>query len=101
MPTRSDTAARPGTPTRTDGAVPDEDGAGPAGVARLVLTTDGPVLVSGPVDLELPDGTPVSSRRPVTAVCTCRRSRRYPFCDASHRLPADEAPVRDFSRRRT
>ena len=56
-----------------------------ARAARVVVTAEGPVLISGPVDLELPDGTRVSSRRPVTAVCTCRRSRRYPFCDASHR----------------
>jgi CDGSH-type Zn-finger protein len=57
-------------------------------VTRVVLTEEGPVLVSGPVDLELPDGSRVSSLRPVTAICTCRRSRRYPFCDASHRTPA-------------
>jgi CDGSH-type Zn-finger protein len=57
--------------------------------SRLVLTAEGPVLISGAVDLELPDGTHVSSRRPVTAVCTCRRSLRYPFCDASHRKPAN------------
>ena len=25
------------------------------------------------------------SERPVTALCTCRRSRRFPFCDTSHR----------------
>jgi CDGSH-type Zn-finger protein len=58
-------------------------------VARVVLTGEGPLLVSGPVDLELPDGTRVRSRRPVTAVCTCRRSGRYPFCDASHRTAPD------------
>ena len=23
--------------------------------------------------------------RAVTALCTCRRSRRFPFCDTSHR----------------
>jgi len=56
--------------------------------ARVALTAEGPVLVSGPVELELPDGTLVSSQRPVTAICTCHRSRRYPFCDASHRRPA-------------
>jgi CDGSH-type Zn-finger protein len=44
-----------------------------------------PVLVEGPVDLVLPDGTPVRSDRPVVAICACRRSKRYPFCDTSHR----------------
>ncbi|MGW7698043.1 CDGSH iron-sulfur domain-containing protein [Kitasatospora sp. NPDC054768] len=26
--------------------------------------------------------------RPVVALCACRRSRRYPFCDTSHRRRA-------------
>ncbi len=52
---------------------------------RIVLTGDGPMLVSGPVDVELPDGRRVTSDRPVTALCLCRRSHRYPLCDTSHR----------------
>ena len=45
----------------------------------------GPVLVDGPVEVEMPDGTLVVCDRPVVALCTCRRSRRQPFCDTSHR----------------
>ncbi|WP_406193533.1 CDGSH iron-sulfur domain-containing protein [Kitasatospora sp. NBC_01560] len=45
----------------------------------------GPVLVSGPVEITLPDGTVVVGDRPVVALCVCRRSRCYPFCDTSHR----------------
>jgi CDGSH-type Zn-finger protein len=41
--------------------------------------------VEGPVEVELEDGTVVSSDRFRVAVCTCRRSRRYPWCDTSHR----------------
>lgn len=52
---------------------------------RIELTEEGPMLVHGPVELTLPDGSSVTSPRPVTAVCLCRRSRRYPFCDTSHR----------------
>lgn len=52
---------------------------------RIELTDDGPMLISGPVELTLPDGTRVRSDRPVTALCLCRRTRRYPFCDTSHR----------------
>ena len=52
---------------------------------EIVLTDEGPVLVSGPVEVVLPDGRRVASNRPVTALCLCRRSRRYPFCDTSHR----------------
>jgi CDGSH-type Zn-finger protein len=52
---------------------------------RVEVTGEGPVLVYGPVDLVAPDGTVVHSDRAVTAVCTCRRSRRLPICDTSHR----------------
>lgn len=52
---------------------------------RVVVTDDGPVLIHGPVDVELPDGSRVRSDRPVTALCVCGRSRRCPFCDTSHR----------------
>jgi CDGSH-type Zn-finger protein len=45
----------------------------------------GPLLIEGPVDLLLPDGTRVCSDRFLVAVCTCRRSKLYPLCDTSHR----------------
>lgn len=66
---------------------------------EVVVTADGPVLISGPVEIVLPDGSRVRSDRPVTALCVCRRSRRAPFCDTSHRrkvrttdAPDDAAP---------
>jgi len=52
---------------------------------RVVITEDGPILVPGPVDVVSPDGTVARSDRPVTALCACGRSGRYPFCDTSHR----------------
>ena len=52
---------------------------------EVVVTADGPVLITGPVEVVLPDGRRVRSDRPVTALCVCRRSRRAPFCDTSHR----------------
>ncbi|MBA3409780.1 MAG: CDGSH iron-sulfur domain-containing protein [Geodermatophilaceae bacterium] len=52
---------------------------------REIIVTDGPLLVSGPVEIVLPDGRRVKSDRPVTALCVCKRSRRQPFCDTSHR----------------
>ncbi|MDI5964385.1 CDGSH iron-sulfur domain-containing protein [Streptomyces sp. SL13] len=45
----------------------------------------GPVVVEGPVEVVAADGTTVRSDRPMVALCACRRSRRYPFCDTSHR----------------
>ena len=53
---------------------------------RVVMPEDiGPVLVQGPVEVVLPNGRVELSERPVVALCTCRGSRRYPFCDTSHR----------------
>ena len=52
---------------------------------RVTLLPDGPLLLEGPVEVEMPDGTVVRSDRPVVAVCTCRRSRTAPWCDTSHR----------------
>uniref|UniRef100_UPI0030F39A95 CDGSH iron-sulfur domain-containing protein n=1 Tax=Streptomyces sp. GSL17-111 TaxID=3121596 RepID=UPI0030F39A95 len=67
-----------------------EESAGPgAGGARprrrVLIDPEGPLLVEGPVELTLPDGRTVRSERFMVAVCTCRRSRRYPLCDTSHR----------------
>jgi CDGSH-type Zn-finger protein len=43
------------------------------------------MLVPGPVEVTLPDGTPVRCDRFLVALCVCRRSRRFPLCDTSHR----------------
>ncbi|MCW2512569.1 MAG: iron-binding protein [Mycobacterium sp.] len=54
--------------------------------ARVVRITDGgPMMVQGPVRIEMPDGTTVESDRFLVAICTCRRSKTYPLCDTSHR----------------
>lgn len=53
---------------------------------RIVrIVPSGPVLVEGPVRIELPDGSTVESDRFMVAICTCRRSKSYPLCDTSHR----------------
>jgi CDGSH-type Zn-finger protein len=52
-------------------------------VVRVV--SSGPVMVQGPVRIEMPDGTVVESDRFMVAICTCRRSKNYPLCDTSHR----------------
>ncbi|MGW4163767.1 CDGSH iron-sulfur domain-containing protein [Streptomyces sp. NPDC004788] len=53
--------------------------------ARITPMADGPLLVEGPVEIVLADGTVCRSDRPVVALCRCRRSLREPFCDTSHR----------------
>lgn len=45
----------------------------------------GPVMIEGPVSIELPDGAVVESDRFMVAVCACGRSKNYPLCDTSHR----------------
>ncbi|MFB7375001.1 CDGSH iron-sulfur domain-containing protein [Streptomyces sp. NPDC056222] len=51
----------------------------------MAVDPKGPVLVEGPVEIVLEDGTVARSDRFMVAVCTCRRSRTYPWCDTSHR----------------
>ncbi|MGP4046947.1 CDGSH iron-sulfur domain-containing protein [Streptomyces sp. 2A115] len=52
---------------------------------RVTVDREGPLLVEGPVEVVMEDGTVVTSRRFTVAICTCRRSRAYPWCDTSHR----------------
>ncbi|MFD7233318.1 CDGSH iron-sulfur domain-containing protein [Streptomyces sp. NPDC059881] len=71
----------PDTSDRAAAAAPD-----PAAPARRVFVDPhGPVVVEGPVEIALDDGVVVRSDRFMVAVCTCRRSRAYPWCDTSHR----------------
>ncbi|QKW36358.1 CDGSH iron-sulfur domain-containing protein [Actinomadura sp. NAK00032] len=55
---------------------------------RVRMVPGGPVLVEGPVEVVLEDGSTVVSDRWLVALCACRRSRSYPFCDTSHRRRA-------------
>ncbi|MFE4580007.1 CDGSH iron-sulfur domain-containing protein [Streptomyces chartreusis] len=52
---------------------------------RVIIEPGGPLLVEGPVEVQLADGSRATSRRFMAAICTCRRSRTYPWCDTSHR----------------
>lgn len=55
------------------------------GCTRVQVVPNGPVLIAGPVRIEMPGGDVVESDRFMVAVCTCRRSKNYPLCDTSHR----------------
>jgi len=66
-------------------------------VRVIRVVQDGPILIRGPVRIELPDDTVVESDRFVVAICACKRSKLYPLCDASHRRrhrqdPSDRSP---------
>jgi CDGSH-type Zn-finger protein len=47
------------------------------------LVTNGPLLVNGPIAIELEDGS--SSNYQKAALCRCGLSESKPFCDGSHR----------------
>ncbi|MFJ4953428.1 CDGSH iron-sulfur domain-containing protein [Streptomyces sp. NPDC088760] len=76
----------------SDSAAHDSAGPAPDAAAgrarRITVQRRGPLLVEGPVEIELEDGSMVFSDRFRVALCTCRRSRRYPWCDTSHRRKA-------------
>lgn len=52
------------------------------------------MLVEGPVTVTGDDGVTVTSHRFAVAICTCRRSRTYPWCDTSHRRRTRAPDVR-------
>ncbi|MER7838181.1 CDGSH iron-sulfur domain-containing protein [Streptomyces sp. NPDC096040] len=52
---------------------------------RVRVQRDGPLLIEGPVEVVGEDGEVTVSKRFTVAVCTCRRSRTFPWCDTSHR----------------
>ncbi|MEU6523412.1 CDGSH iron-sulfur domain-containing protein [Streptomyces sp. NPDC046924] len=52
---------------------------------RVRVQRDGPLLIEGPVEVVGEDGEVMVSQRFTVAVCTCRRSRIFPWCDTSHR----------------
>ncbi|MFJ7905240.1 CDGSH iron-sulfur domain-containing protein [Streptomyces sp. NPDC096198] len=52
---------------------------------RVRMERNGPLLIEGPVEVVDENGEIAVSDRFMVAVCTCRRSRIYPWCDTSHR----------------
>lgn len=81
--TQHDTAPAQGAEAPADEPGREE----PARDARRVVMPEeiGPMLVEGPIEIVLADGSVHLSERPTVALCTCRRSRAFPFCDTSHR----------------
>ena len=53
--------------------------------AQVRIVAGGPMMVQGPVCIDMPDGTVVESDRFMVAICMCKRSKTYPLCDTSHR----------------
>jgi CDGSH-type Zn-finger protein len=68
------------------------------GTAHVTVVPRGPALMRGPVEVDMPDGGTARSDRVVVAVCLCRRSKRMPWCDTSHRRPAARADTQPAAR---
>ncbi|MFC9699363.1 CDGSH iron-sulfur domain-containing protein [Streptomyces sp. NPDC056943] len=80
------TTAAAEAPTTTAPSAPSATAQIPSRPARrIAIDPQGPILIEGPVEIVLADGTLARSDRFVVAVCMCRRSRAYPWCDTSHR----------------
>ena len=54
-------------------------------MTRARMVKNGPLMIEGPIEVEMPDGRVVESDRAMVALCMCRRSKMYPLCDTSHR----------------
>lgn len=54
-----------------------------AGELTINPATDGPLLISGPLEIRNAEGT-VLFRGEKTALCRCGASGNKPFCDGSH-----------------
>lgn len=52
---------------------------------EITIRTNGPYLVSGPINLKDADGNPVDTGgRERFALCRCGGSTNKPFCDGTH-----------------
>ena len=56
----------------------------PAPGVQMRIKSNGPVLVTGPCEIEGPDGNPVVIDKPTFALCRCGLSEKKPFCDGTH-----------------
>jgi CDGSH-type Zn-finger protein len=52
---------------------------------RIKVRENGPLLVTGPVELFDHEGNPFPTEGPNIALCRCGGSARKPFCDGTHR----------------
>ncbi|AIC72166.1 CDGSH iron-sulfur domain-containing protein [Mycobacteroides abscessus] len=49
------------------------------------IVAAGPMMVEGPLSIQLPNGDVVEVDRFQVAICMCHKSSCYPLCDTSHR----------------
>jgi len=64
--------------------IPAEPPAPVAEPTRVNVIANGPVRVTGPVAVHMPDGTVLDKPNGIS-FCRCGQSARLPFCDSSHK----------------
>jgi uncharacterized Fe-S cluster protein YjdI len=55
----------------------------PSAGVSVAATRNGPIVIKGPITLELPNGT-TEKRTGAFTLCRCGQTRHTPFCDGSH-----------------
>jgi CDGSH-type Zn-finger protein len=59
----------------------------------IEVTTNGPYLVTGPIELRDPDGT-IHPTKSKVWLCRCGASTKKPFCDGTHSKIGFQAAAR-------
>lgn len=63
-------------------------------MARIIIKTNGPILVQGEVELVDQEGNPITpppAKTPGTfKLCSCGNSATRPFCDGTHNRKVEE-----------
>lgn len=62
----------------------DEAAAGTTADPQVEVTSNGPLLVKGPVQVKHPDGR-IERKEGSCALCRCGGSANKPYCDGSHK----------------
>jgi len=53
--------------------------------AKITILPNGPMLVSGQVEIIGVNGKPLERMTPSVSLCRCSQSKVKPFCDGAHR----------------
>ena len=63
----------------------------PSAGVSIHATPNGPIVVKGPVTLELPTGRK-EKRSGAFSLCRCGQTKRTPYCDGSHLTTGFQSP---------
>ncbi|MFO0816776.1 MAG: CDGSH iron-sulfur domain-containing protein [Pirellulales bacterium] len=63
---------------------------------KVSIRDNGPLLVSGPIEVVDGEGKPLtlSPDKPAIALCRCGASANKPFCDGAHKAAGFQSAIR-------